>query len=715
MNNFGIRILIAEDSAIQAESLRRLLVAEGYSVSVATNGAEGLLKAKELKPQIVISDIMMPEMNGFELCRHIKSDTEISSTPVILLTSLNDPTDVISGLECGADNFIVKPYDERHLLTRIKHILLNRELQETSRTQMGVEVHFAGRKYFITSEKKQILDLLISTYESAVQKNTELIKVQEELKILNEELEQKVRERTATLAQEIEMRKRVEKTLKEEKTFTENALNTLKDIFFVLDLEGRIVRWNKTANMVLGYSDTEMISMKDTDFFRGIDIDRVTAAIQTAVRDGSVGLEAQFVAKDGRQIPYEIFASLLRDHQENFIGVSGVGRDITERKKLENQLRHAQKMEAIGTLAGGIAHDFNNILNVIMGYGTMARDSNGIDQLVREQINEVLNAADKAANLTKRLLLFSREQVSDMKSADVNDIVISIEKMLRRIIGEDIEFSTNLTGKKMLIMVDIGQIELVLMNLAVNARDAMPAGGSLTIATELRELDADFFEAYGYGEPGKYALIQVSDSGVGIDAETQSKIFDPFFTTKEVGKGTGLGLSIAYGIIKQHNGYIKVYSESGKGTTFKIWLPVIDDTAEKKLGVEVLSSPKGGTETILVAEDDASLRKLKRIVLESVGYNVIIAEDGEDAITKFKENRERINLIILDMIMPKKSGREAYEEIRKISPDIRTLFASGYTLDIINRNELLDEAMDFILKPVSSKDLLRKVREILDR
>ena len=715
MNNSGIRILIAEDSAIQAESLRRLLVAEDYSVSVATNGAEGLLKAKELKPQIVISDIMMPEMNGFELCRHIKSDIEISSTPVILLTSLNDPTDVISGLECGADNFIVKPYDERHLLTRIKHILLNRELQETSRTQMGVEVHFAGRKYFITSEKKQILDLLISTYESAVQKNTELIKVQEELKILNEELEQKVRERTATLAEEIEMRKRAEKTLKEEKTFTENALNTLNDIFFVLDLEGRLVRWNKTANMVLGYSDMEMISMKHTDFFRGIDIDRVTAAIQTAVRDGSVGLEAQFVAKDGRQIPYEIFASLLRDHQGNFIGISGVGRDITERKKLENQLRHAQKMEAIGTLAGGIAHDFNNILNVIMGYGTMALDSNGIDQLVREQINEVLNAADKAANLTKRLLLFSRQQVSDMKSADVNDIVISIEKMLRRIIGEDIEFSTNLTGKKMVIMVDVSQIEQVLMNLAVNARDAMPAGGSLTIATELRELDADFFDAYGYGEPGKYALIQVSDSGVGIDAETQSKIFDPFFTTKEVGKGTGLGLSIAYGIIKQHNGYIKVYSESEKGTTFKIWLPVIDDTAEKKLVVEVLSSPKGGTETILVAEDDASLRKLKRIVLESVGYNVIIAEDGEDAITKFKENRDRINLIILDMIMPKKSGREAYEEIRKISPDIRTLFASGYTLDIINRKELLDEAMDFIHKPVSSKDLLRKVREILDR
>lgn len=403
------------------------------------------------------------------------------------------------------------------------------------------------------------------------------------------------------------------------------------------------------------------------------------------------------------------------DKEGHLVSYDGLIEDITERKKLEQQLRHAQKMEAIGTLAGGIAHDFNNIVNIIMGYGTMVYDSLEAGSPSKEQMNEVLTAADRAANLSKRLLLFSRKEVAECKPLSVNELVINMEKMLSRIIGEDINLIADLMGTKALVMVDDGQMEQVLMNLATNARDAMPKGGSLTISTEIREIDDEFIKAYEYGAPGTYAVISVTDTGTGIDKEKQSRIFDPFFTTKEVGKGTGLGLSIAYGIIKQHNGCIKVYSEPGRGTTFKIWLPVVEDKAEKKLEVEACSSPKGGTETILVAEDDTSLRSLTRLVLESSGYKVITAEDGEDALTRFMENKDRIALVVLDMIMPKKSGKEAYEEISKVSPGIKTLFLSGYTMDLIKTQGIIEAGLDFIHKPARPRELLRKVREALDK
>ena len=417
--------------------------------------------------------------------------------------------------------------------------------------------------------------------------------------------------------------------------------------------------------------------------------------------------------KDGRT--FDRYSAPMFGTGDKYYGRVWYFRDITEHKKLEAQLRHAQKMEAIGTLAGSIAHDFNNILNVIMGYGSMVMDRIGNDQLAKEQMNEVLAAADRAANLTKRLLIFSRKQVVEVKPVNVNEIILGLEKMLSRLIGEDIAFVMELTSRKMIVMADTGQIEQVLMNLISNARYAMSKGGKLAISTGIKEMDESYITAYGYGKAVTYALISVSDTGSGMDAETQRKIFEPFFTTKAIGEGTGLGLSIVYGIIKQHEGYINVYSEPGKGTEFKIYLPLIEEETAKGIEVEAVAPIKGGTETILLAEDDASLKKLSRIVLESLGYTVITAEDGEEAIIKYKENREKIQLVVLDMIMPKKNGKEAYAEIKKIRPNVKALFVSGYTIDIIHKKELLDEGLDLILKPVSPKDLVRKVREILDR
>lgn len=511
-----------------------------------------------------------------------------------------------------------------------------------------------------------------------------------------------------------EHRKAEEALRKSEKKYRD-LIDTMSEGLGVQNRDGLITFMNKRACEMLGYEPAELIGKPAAFLFDEENREVLRRQMAIRQRGERQSYEIVWTCKDGGKIATIISPTPIFDEKGNLEESIAVFTDITERKHLETQLRHAQKMEAVGTLAGGIAHDFNNILNVIIGFGSMAMDRIGDDQISKEHMNEVLAAAERASNLTKRLLLFSRKEVSEVKPLDVNEIVINMEKMLARIIGEDINLVADLMGKKVMVMADSGQIEQVLMNLASNARDAMPKGGSLTIKTELREIDDEFIKAYEYGVPGTYAVISMTDTGTGIDKEKQVRIFDPFFTTKEVGKGTGLGLSIAYGIIKQHNGYIKVYSEPGKGTAFRIWLPVIADTAVKKLEVEVLPSLRGGTETILVAEDDDSMRKLTRTVLEAFGYTVITAEDGEDAITKYTENRGKIKLVILDMIMPKKSGKEACGEIKRLSPDSRILFLSGYTMDIIKTQTITDEGFDFILKPVSPKDLVRKVREILDK
>ncbi len=362
-------------------------------------------------------------------------------------------------------------------------------------------------------------------------------------------------------------------------------------------------------NVVTGYIDEEIVLMKPADFFRKDDIERVSEAIRKAVKEGSASVDATVVTKDGRQIPYEFRVVLLRDYTGNLMGISGVGRDLTERNKLEEQLLHAQKMEAVGLLAGGIAHDFNNILSAIMGYGYLLQTHMRSDDPLRENVDQILVSADRAAEVTHSLLAFSRKQILNPKPININAMMKRFEKLLSRLIGEDIELSTDFTDKDVISMADAGQIEQVLLNLATNARDAMPHGGHLTLETQLVELDDTFIRVHGYGEPGMFAVISVSDTGSGMEKETMAKIFEPFFTTKEVGKGTGLGLAMAYGIIKQHNGYINVYSEPERGTTFRIYLPAIESTEEVivKTAIEPLPSP--GTETILVAEDDRCIKR----------------------------------------------------------------------------------------------------------
>ena len=517
---------------------------------------------------------------------------------------------------------------------------------------------------------------------------------------------------------DITERKRADDALRaSEERFRQIAESTEEWIWEV-NSDGLYTYASHVVEKILGYNPDEIVGKKHFyDFYPSDKREQMKkeAFEFFATKRMLVKYLNSNVHKNGNIILIETSGAPILDSRGDLLGYRGVDVDITEYRKLEDQLRHAQKMEAVGTLAGGIAHDFNNILNVIIGYGTMLLDSMEADSLSKEQMNEVLMAAERAANLTKGLLVFSRKQVVEVKPVNINETILGIQTMLVRMIRENIDFKLNLTDMPLVVMADAGQIEQVLMNLATNAKDAMPEGGHLTIVTGLQELDNEYVEAYGYGKPGIYALITVTDTGHGMDAETQQKIFEPFFTTKGIGEGTGLGLAISYGIIKQHNGYIKVYSEPGQGAEFKIYLPLVEETAELDKKTEAAVSVKGGNETILVAEDDPSLRKLSRIVLESFGYGVITAEDGEDAITKFIEHRDKIALVVLDMIMPKKSGKEASEEIKKTSPGIKTLFMSGYTMDFIKTGELTEAGFDFIYKPFVPQDFLKKVREVLDR
>jgi len=394
--------------------------------------------------------------------------------------------------------------------------------------------------------------------------------------------------------------------------------------------------------------------------------------------------------------------------------VAVVLKDATNRKKLEEERLRWQKLESLGQLAGGMAHDFNNMLSAIIGYASLLEKKIGAASPLKRYVDQILSVSEKSANLTSQLLAFSRQQIRSPHLTNLNELIKKMETLLKRLIGEDIEFKTSLTDKLFTAMVDAGQIEQVLLNLCANARDAMPHGGLLTISTDVLELDEKNIKTHDFDQPGRYALIAVTDNGIGLDEMAQQKIFEPFFTTKKIGKGTGLGLAIVYGIIKQNKGYITVSSDIGKGTTFNIYLPLSESPAEEARVKEVIA-PIGGTETILVTEDNEEVRTLTTHVLQEFGYTVIEAVDGEDAIKKFEENKDRIDLAILDIIMPKKSGKEASDAIRNIKPGVQFLFTSGYAADIITNAGIDEEGVHFIQKPSTPNSLLEKVREILDK
>ena len=385
----------------------------------------------------------------------------------------------------------------------------------------------------------------------------------------------------------------------------------------------------------------------------------------------------------------------------------------TQSKRLEVQLRHSQKMESIGTLAGGIAHDFNNLLTAIIGNAQLGLVGLAPEDRLYDRLMEIENSGKRAAELTRQLLIFSRREKLEPCAIDLNDTIGQFAKMLRRIIGEDIELRVKAEGSLSAVFADPGQMEQVLMNLAVNARDAMSEGGELIIETQNTMIDEAFCRARTYARPGKYVQISVTDTGEGMDADTQQHIFEPFFTTKEVGKGTGLGLALTYAIIKQHEGMIDVYSEVGHGTTFKIYLPAQVKSADEKVQ-ETQPMLRGGDETILVAEDEECLRRLLTGMLTSLGYKVILTPDGESAVETYSTQRDQIDLVILDMVMPRMGGCEAYERIRTLNSKVPVIFMTGYTAEMASTRYVVEAGAAFIQKPYGVAALGHKVREALD-
>ncbi|MDD2335387.1 MAG: ATP-binding protein [Geobacteraceae bacterium] len=384
-----------------------------------------------------------------------------------------------------------------------------------------------------------------------------------------------------------------------------------------------------------------------------------------------------------------------------------------EKGNLEQQLRQAHKMEAIGTLAGGVAHDFNNILSTIEGYALLLRDSIKKKGHIRNYVEQIVAGVERAADLTHRLLAFSRSQVINPAPLDLNETIRNITTLLVRLVGENIDFQILTSPEELVVMADQLQVEQTLINLATNARDSMPHGGVLRLATELATVGDNPEESRREIRPGHYAKLVLSDSGTGIDPSTKERIFDPFFTTKDVGKGTGLGLSMTFGIIKQHKGYIEVDSEPGHGTTFSIYLPLIESVVERKR-LESTMLPVGNRETVLLAEDDRFVRMLTKHILTKYGYLVVEAVDGEDALEKFRENLETVQLLLLDVIMPKKNGKQVYEDAKRIKPDIKVVFMSGHPYDVINKQGFVAGDIPLISKPLTPGSLLVCVREVLD-
>jgi two-component system, cell cycle sensor histidine kinase and response regulator CckA len=509
------------------------------------------------------------------------------------------------------------------------------------------------------------------------------------------------------IVQEITTRKFAETQTKLLAAIVESS----QDAIYAKDLAGNVTSWNPAAEQIFGYTAAEIVGQpvrllavpgKESEF----------ADVLHRVSHGETihQFETQRRAKNGKILDVSLTVSPLRDAHGSIVGLSSIARDVTDLHVVERQLRQAQKMEAVGQLAGGVAHDFNNLIMVVNSYAQMILDHRGAVPDVRQQAERILQAGEKAASVTRQLLAFSRKQMQDLKVVDLNDLVRNFCKLLPRVLGEDVAIVVETKPEVILVKADQGQVEQILMNLAVNARDAMPVGGKLTIALQNLAIDADYCLQHGLGVySGNYAAISVRDSGLGMDSETKARIFEPFFTTKEIGKGTGLGLATVYGIVKQHKGMIWVYSEPGLGTEFKIYFPLCESRSAAEALPAVRANVEGGSETILLVEDEDSLREVLENYLTSKGYRVLAAENGHLAIRLGENYPRQIDLLLTDFIMPGMRGPQVAAEVLKTNPQAAVIFMSGY-VDRDLKAESAQFKHSFLQKPLSLRTLAEQIR-----
>jgi two-component system cell cycle sensor histidine kinase/response regulator CckA len=516
------------------------------------------------------------------------------------------------------------------------------------------------------------------------------------------------------IVHDVTERQKAESALRESEARFRSLVEATSDWIWEIDKNDVFVYSSPKVKDFLGFEPCEVIGKTPFDFMPANEIKEIRESFHSFKAEAKPfsGLENRNVHKDGRIVVMETSGVPVFDSGGRLTGYRGIDRDITGHKQLVEQLMHAQKMEAVGELAGGIAHDFNNILTAIMGYVYILQ-MKIMDETLGKYVEQINYSAQRAASLVGKLLAFSRKQIICLHPVKINETIRRAENLLTRVIREDIEIKNGLSDEELVVLGDEGQIEQVIMNLATNAQDAMPSGGALTIQSGRCVLGREFVQVHGYGNPGDYAVITFSDTGCGMDEKTRERIFEPFFTTKEVGKGTGLGLSIVYGIIKQHNGFIEVASEPGIGSTFSVYLPLARKMPEKPV-LQPVSMSAVGSGTILVGEDDTDARRFIRSVLEEFGYSVIEAVNGSDAVEKYRENMDRIRLVVLDVVMPVQNGMEAYEEMRKTNPDIKTIFLSGYPDDFMDARKIGVDGPHFMEKPVEPWKFLEKIKSLLD-
>jgi len=541
--------------------------------------------------------------------------------------------------------------------------------------------------------------------------------LEDRTRLVNDKLERDLRTRTAALA-DGKLADAHSATQQSEDRFR-LLVNGVKDYaLFMLDPAGTVATWNAGAERIKGYKEEEIVGKHLSTFYEPADAQSGLAQknLAMALETGRAEEEGRRVRKDGSTFWASMVLSPIYDPAGVLIGFGNITHDLTERRHMEDQLIQSQKMEALGRLAGGVAHDFNNLLSAVLSYSEMLAADLKEGDPMREGLEEITGAGLRAVDLTKQLLAFSRQQVLQTKIVDLTEIVVGMEKMLRRLIGEDVELTAACAPVLGKVRVDPGQIEQVIMNLALNARDALPRGGRVTIETADVVLDEEFAKEHEGVKPGPHVMLAVTDSGIGMDRATQDRIFEPFFTTKGAGKGTGLGLATVFGVVRQSGGTIWVYSEPEKGTAFKVYLPMIDSThggeaAHHHLPLD--SRRLHGSETILLVDDDESVRALTRTILRKYGYNLLVAQGGGDAFLLCEQYKATIHLLLTDVVMPLINGQQLAERLLMVRPDMKVLYMSGYTDDAVVRHGVLQSALAFIQKPITPQALARKVREVL--
>jgi two-component system, cell cycle sensor histidine kinase and response regulator CckA len=509
---------------------------------------------------------------------------------------------------------------------------------------------------------------------------------------------------------DITERKRSEEEIRDsEARYRELVNNAVYGIYWVSP-DGSLLDANPALVRMLGYDSVEsLLVICDT----GVLFCDPTMREQVLAKDGS-DFTVDWKRRDGRIITVRLIGRRAKDPRRKTECVEVIVEEITERLALEKQVRQAQKFEAIGQLAGGIAHDFNNMIGAILGWAELGMDETDVQTRLHRHFDKVRHQAIRAAALTRQLLAFARRQILEPRDIDLNQDVTDTLNLLEKVIGSNIEIKTSLTPDPPVIRADPTQIEQVIMNLCINARDAMSQGGRLTIETGKFTFDEQDLAAQAHAKPGPYAMLAVTDSGIGMDTATLDRIFEPFFTTKETGKGTGLGLATVYGIVRQHGGFIQVYSEIDVGTTFRIYLPLAAGAGKIVVQTEDPEPVRGGSELILIAEDHEGLRELACETLEALGYSTVTARDGEEAISEFEKHRDRIDLVLFDVVLPKMNGPKAYAQISKLKPGVPVIFVTGYSADIELLQEAQQQALMVMQKPYNPRDLARRIRDTLD-